>query len=252
MSAPARPAPSATVRSIRRLAVIFIIVSLSLTALIGIVTLLTATFGDLQGKIMLTTLLIAGFSITALCHLAVVDRALRVVGFIGIGASAVALLLGVVLVWFSWDNWNSGLDQVFKAFAIVSVIAVSLAHANLLLLLAERHNPLLRAALFTTVGFIALVALLIILPIATEGEIPGENGELYFRILGVAAILDVLGTIVLPVINRFTRVPAGITVRLGADAAGKVTRLAAARGLTSDQFVELVVTALPESDAPAG
>ena len=53
------------VTDLRRIAIIFIIVSLSLTALVGIVTLLTASFGEVQGKIILTTLLVAGFSITS-------------------------------------------------------------------------------------------------------------------------------------------------------------------------------------------
>jgi 4-amino-4-deoxy-L-arabinose transferase-like glycosyltransferase len=123
---------------------------------------------------------------------------------------------------------------------------VSLAHANLLLLLAERRNPVLRTALFITVGFIALLAILIILPIATEGDIPGENGEFYWRILGVVAILDVLGTIVLPVINRFTRVAVGLTVRLGPDAAGKVARLSSAQRLTPEALVEKAIADLPE------
>jgi hypothetical protein len=254
LTAPSAPAVSSSaLRGLRRIAVVAIIVSLSLTALVGIVTLLTATFGELQGKVVLTTLLVAAFSITALCHLAVVGRALRIVGWVGIGASGVALILGVVLIWGSWENWNETWDDVLKAFATASVVAVSLAHANLLLLLAERRSPVLRTALFITVGLIGLLALLIILPIVTEGEIPGQNGELYFRVLGVVAILDALGTIVLPVINRVTRGSAhGLGVRLGPDAAGKVVRLASARGLTPDEFVELVVTALPESDEPAG
>jgi hypothetical protein len=247
MSESVRPAAVSAVRGVRRIAVLFIIVSLSLTALVGIVTLLTATFGDLQGKIVLTTLLVAAFSITALCHLAVAERALRVVGFVGIGASAIALVLGSVLIWASWENWNTGWEQMLKAFATASVIAVSLAHANLLLLLAERRSPVLRSALFITVAFIAVLAILIIVPILTDGEIPGENGEVYWRVLGVVAILDVLGTVVLPVINRFTRVGSvGLTVRLSPDAADKVARLSSARGLTAEALVERAIAELPE------
>lgn len=256
MTEPTAPSVSSSVsptalRGLRRITVVAIIVSLSLTALVGIVTLLTATFGELQGKVVLTTLLVAAFSITALCHLAVVGRALRVVGWVGIGMSGVALILGVVLIWGSWASWNEIWDDVLKAFATASIIAVSLAHANLLLLLAERRSPVLRVALFVTVGLIGLLALLIILPIVTDGEIPGDNAEPYFRVLGVVAILDALGTIVLPVINRVTRGSAhGLAVRLGADAAGKVIRLAGERGLTADEFVDLVITALPEDAAP--
>lgn len=241
------PAPP-VLRELRRTAVIFIIVSLSLTALVGIVTLLTASFGEVQAKVILTTLLVAGFSITALCHLAVVGRALRVVGFVGIAVSALALITGVTLIWGSWDNWNSGWDTVLKAFAVLGVLALSLAHANLLLLLGDRPSPLIRYGLIATVALIGVLALLIILPIVTDGRIPGDN-DVYWRILGVVAILDVLGTIVLPVVSRFTaggRV-ASVTVRLHGDAAAKLTRIATQRGSTPAAVVEAAVAELPES-----
>lgn len=247
MSEPNSTTPVLALRGLRRIGIIAIIVSLSLTALVGIITLLTASFGEVQAKVILTTLLVAAFSITALCHLSVVERALRIVGWVGIGMSGLALILGTVLIWGSWSNWNETWDDVLKVFATVAVLAVSLAHANLLLLLAERRSAVLRVALFTTVGLIVLLALLIILPIVTEGEIPGDNGELYWRVLGVVAILDALGTIVLPVINRVTRGTAqGLTVRLAPDTAGKLARLAAGRGETADEFVARVITQLPE------
>jgi hypothetical protein len=83
-------------------------------------------------------------------------------------------------------------------------------------------------------------------PIVTNGEIPGEN-ELYWRFLGVVAILDVLGTIVLPVINRFARDGGPIVVvHLEADAAAKVDRIAASRGVSRDAVVAAAITDLAE------
>src|SRR5690606_19059715 len=105
---------------------------------------------------------------------------------------------GAILIWQDWGDF-ADLDNVFKAFFVFSILAVSFAHANLLLLLGERKRPFIRIGLFVTVALIALVALLLILPILTDGEVPGENGDTYWRIFGVLAILDVLGTIVLPV-----------------------------------------------------
>jgi hypothetical protein len=246
MSVEPSVAANHTLKGIRRIAIVFIIVSLSITALVGIVTLLTASFGEVQAKVLLTTLLMAGFSITALCHLAVVGRALQVVGFVGIATSALAFFTGAYLIWSSWDNWSQSWESVLKTFAVLGVLAVSLSHANLLLLLAGRRNPLIRTGLFVTVGLIGLLAALIIVPIVTNGEIPGEN-ELYWRFLGVVAILDVLGTIVLPVINRFARDGGPIVVvHLEVDAAAKVDRIAAARGLSRDAVVAAAIADLPE------
>jgi hypothetical protein len=233
--------PNDTLRGVRRIAVIAIIVSLSITALIGIFTLLSGNFGETQGRILGTTLLVAAFSITALCHLAVVGRALRIVGFIGIAVSIVALLAGVLLIWQDWDSGTSG--DVLRAFAAFSVLAVSFAHANLLLLLGERKRPVIRIGLFVTVGLIALVALLLIIPIATDGEVPGDNGETYWRIFGVLAILDVLGTIVLPVMSIFLRDepgvggPSRITVTLTPEQSERLDAAATARSVSREQVV---------------
>jgi hypothetical protein len=236
-------APS--LQGFRRTAVVFIIVSLSIAALFGIVTLLTGEFGELQGKILLTTLLLAGFSITALCHLAVVGRAQRIVGFVGIAVSALAFLLGAVLIWRSWESWGDEWEAALKAFAVLSISAASLAHANLLLLLGERRNRAVRVGLAVTLVLIALVAVLVVIPILTDGRIPGDIGDAYWRVFGVFAILDVLGTIVLPVVGRVTRDGVtAVTVRLEGDAAASVVRTAASRGTTPSAVVAELVASL--------
>lgn len=236
---------TSSLKGFRRIAIVFIIVSLTIAALFGIVTLLTGEFGELQGKILLTTLLLAGFSITALCHLAVVGRTLRIVGFIGIAVSGLAFITGAILIWRSWENWSDVWELTLKTFAVFAIAAASLAHANLLLLLGERRNQIVRIGLWVTLGLIALLAVLIILPIVTDGDIPGDNGEPYWRALGVVAILDVLGTIVLPVVGRVTREGAtAITVRIEGAAAENLTALAASRGMTpSDLVTELAAQA---------
>lgn len=243
--------PSA-LTGVRRAAIVFIIVSLGIAALFGIVTLLTGSFGEIQGKILLTTLLMAGFSITALCHLAVVGRALRVVGFVGIGVSVLAFITGALLIWRSWDNWNDTWEATLKAFAVFAILAASFAQANLLLLLAERRNPAVRIGLFATIGFIALVALLVILPIVTDGEVPGQHGEGYWRAFGVIAILDVLGTIVIPVLGRFLRDGGPLaTIRLDANATAKLDRIVAATGSSRDTVAARAIADLPEPAASA-
>lgn len=239
-----------SLKGIRRVAIIFIIVSLGIAALFGIVTLLTGDFGELQGKILLTTLLLAGFSITALCHLAVVGRSLRIVGFAGIGVSVLAFITGTVLIWRPWDNWNDLWDVTLKTFAVFSILAASLAQANLLLLLAERRNRVVRSGLFVTVALIGLLALLIILPVVTNGEIPGDDGDGYWRFFGVVAILDVLGTIVIPVLGRFLRDGGPVAViHLDPNATAKLDRIAASTGSSRDVVVALAIAQLPEPEA---
>lgn len=226
----------------RRTAIIAIIVSLSLTALVGIITLLSGSWGDVQVKVLLTTLLFAGFSISVLCHLAVVGRALQLVGFAGVVVSSISLVTGLVLIWGNWDNWESQ-EVVLKVFGVTGVLAVSLAHANLLLLLGQRRNRIVRTLLYVTVAIIGVVALMLCLPIATGGDIPGDDADGYWRLLGVVAILDVLGSIVLPVTGRFLRDER--VIRLDLDLSPELdARLAAAASAAGSSKADAALSAL--------
>ena len=191
----AKHARDPLVSGARKGAIYGIIISFSGAALVGIIALLGGDFGETQGKILLTTVLFGAFSITALCHLAIADRAMRIVGVSGLLASGVALVTGLVLVWRDWDAQDGGLDWL-KIFAAAGILAVSFAHANLLLLLAGRRRAAIRWGLAATLVAIAVVAVMLIIPVVSDGEIPGQEGDLYWRVFGVIAILDVLGTVV--------------------------------------------------------
>ncbi|MFF2369840.1 hypothetical protein [Agromyces sp. NPDC058110] len=210
------PAPSAAARALRgyrRTAIVVLVASLSITAVVGIVTLLSGEFGEVQGRVLGTTLLIAGASILALCHLSVVARPVRAVGFVGLAASAVVLVIGLVLIWTPWyDNGGGWPADLWRWFGITSIIAVSLAHANLLLQLSGRRRRAVRIALAVTLAAIAIVAVMLVLPLLTDWEVPGDDGETYWRWFGVVAIVDALGTIVLPVVAVLVREhPAHVT-----------------------------------------
>ena len=218
-TATAKHARDPIVSGARKGAIYGIIISFSGAALVGIVALLGGDFGETQGKILLTTVLFGAFSITALCHLAIADRAMRIVGVSGLLASGVALVTGLVLVWRDWED--AGLEVWFRVFGAAAVLAVSFAHANLLLLLAGRRRAAIRWGLAATLATIAVVAVMLILPIVTGGDIPGEDaGDVYWRVLGVIAILDVLGTVVVPVLALFLRDGATDSTAGHAEAAG--------------------------------
>ncbi len=214
-SAAADARRDARVGAARKGAIYGIIGSFSLAAIVGIIALLSNDFGETLIRIVLTTLLLGATSITALCHLAIADRAMRLVGFVGLGASTITLVTGLVLIWRDWSATD--IDEWLKVFATAGVIAVSFAHANLLLLLAGRHRAVIRIGLMITLVMISIVAIMIVLPIVSEGEIPGiGNEEWYWRLFGVVGILDVLGTVVVPVLAIFVKDAPAIAVVDGA------------------------------------
>lgn len=246
---PASTRRSDTIGAARKGAIYGIIVSFSLAAIVGIIALLSGDFGETQGKIILTTLLMGATSITALCHLAIADRAMRVVGFVGLAASGVALVTGLVLIWRDWND--STQEDWFRTFIIAGIIAVSFAHANLLLLLAGRRRLVIRIGLMVTLAMIAGVAIMLILVVASNGDIPGfENEGWYWRLFGVLGILDVLGTVVVPVLAIFVRDAPAVAIVDAADA--PAAAVPATHGSLSLTLPADLATALQQRAAAEG
>lgn len=242
---------ASTIGAARKGAIYGIIVSFSGAALVGIIALLSGDFGETQGKIILTTLLMGATSITALCHLAIADRAMRTVGFVGLAASTVTLVTGLVLIWRDWND--SAFEDWLKVFIVAGVLAVSFAHTNLLLLLVGRRRRVIRIGLMVTLVMIAVVAIMIILPVVSEGEIPSvADEEWYWRLFGVVGILDVLGTVVVPVLAIFVKDASAVAV---VDAAGANVAGANVAGADSaagpGAAAERLVLALPPDVAHA-
>ena len=226
-------------RGVRRAAVVVIIVAVSVAAVLGIVLLLSGGWSDVQGRVLATAAAVAAFATTALCHLAQADRPLRVVGFTGIAASVLALVPILTIIWAEGDFVGSaGYDWFWKSFAVLGILAVSLAQANLLLLLASRRHRAVRIVLVAALATIAVVAVMIWLPILSDGDIPGDDGDWYWRLFGVVAILDALCTIVLPVLGILLKNPVAglvtITVHAPTELVARLDAAAAAQGLTRE------------------
>lgn len=199
-----------TLKGFRRAAVWTIIVSLVIAAGIGIATIVSGNFGELQGKVLLTTLAVAAFAVLALCHLAVLGRDVKIIGWIGIGTSVIALAAAVTLIWWNYNTYEAYPGQLYmtitKIFTTATLLAVSFAHANLMLLLASTPVRWMRIALDLNLVFIGIVPLLVIPIILTEGTFPPASlSDVYWRFFGVVMILDALGTVALPVTSLIIR-----------------------------------------------
>ncbi len=251
-----------TIKGVRRVAIWTVIISLVITALIGIYTIVAGEFGETQSRVMLTTLAVAGFSILALCHLAVFGRDVKVFGWVGIGTSGVALGLAATLIWWNWSDFMYQPSDLYltltKSFAISALAAVSLAHANLMLLLQNSPLRWIRTALSVALVLITIVPTLVIPVILTEGTFPPMSfQDVYWRFFGVILILDALATIALPVTTLIVRSqrknlavePAGpkaasaatITVALSGVNAAWVKTRATETGTTADQVITALI-----------
>lgn len=244
-------------KGVRRTAIWTVIVSLVVAAGIGIFTIVSGEFGETQSKVLLTTLAVAAFAILALCHLAIINRDVRIVGWVGIGTSVLAFAAAATLIWWNWDLFGYGDNGVYmtltKVFAISTLAAVSFAHANLMLLLATTPLRWLRIALDLNLVLIGLVPLLVIPVILTDSAFPPQSlADVYWRFFGVILILDALGTVALPVTSLIVRTqrraagldnatPESLDVTLRGDVAQWVAEQAKATSSTPLGVIESLV-----------
>lgn len=180
----------------RRIALFVTIGSFSIAALLGVLALLGGgDFGDTEVRILLTTLLVGVTSIAVLCYLATAETPFSLVGVAGAVCAIPTLLCGLVLV---WSDFDSDSEALLKAFGIGTTVAASLAQVSLLLVLAAAAPPYVRRLLGLTLITVTWVAAHVTALIV---EVDAGDGSL--RLLGVMAILDVLGTVAVAALAKF-------------------------------------------------
>ena len=181
-------------KDLRKLVVWLVIGSFSIAALMGIVALLGGgDFGETEGQILLTTVIVGLESIAVLCYLAVSGRPTWLVGIVGGLVSLVPFGIALALTWGGYD----GDSPVWDTFGVSVTIAASLAQVCLLLALAGRRR--IGVGLAGTLIAIAVVAAMISYAIVDGSGL----GDGFWRTFGVIAILDVLGTVVLAAMKAF-------------------------------------------------
>ena len=213
------------------------VASFSLAALMGVIALLAGgAFGETEARILLTTLLVGVVSVTVLCYLATAGRRSQPVGVAGGLVVPVPLVAALAMI---WGDWESGVPEwLGRTFGVGAVVAATLAQACLLLALAARARPLVRRILVGTLVLAAVLAGVVSYLIVG----PEPRGDTFVRILGVVAILDVLGTVLVAVLTRFgaagaVPVTRAGTVTLDAGLAARLDAFAARSGLSRDEVV---------------
>ncbi|MGS2760898.1 hypothetical protein [Sinomicrobium sp. M5D2P9] len=172
-----------------------LIVALCISAAIGIFVFLAGDYGDTEIKTLLTTLSLVGYSLSALCCSTIYERdSLKNFSLIGMVVSGIGFLVTITAIWEFIDTEN-----IYKTVIIFMILATAFGHISLLLLIKPKNNTI-RYLLLATVIFICIVGIMLINATVTEFD----NGEFYFRLLGVFTILDVLGTIATPIANKIT------------------------------------------------
>ena len=174
---------------------------IALSAIIGIFSVLTGSFGKLQGIILVTTISLGVYSLTGLCCVPMLERPeLRALGVCGIAASilggAFAMLTNfLLLVDFSF---NDAFLILIGRFAFL-IIAISIAHISLLMRITT-NQPLVIITRKCTIAAIGVVALSLLSMLFSLDMI----GEAWFLLI-IFGILDVAGTIGTPILHAIMK-----------------------------------------------
>ncbi len=170
----------------------FLIVS----ALIGIYIFAIGDFDELEMMALVSTASGGFFSLMGLVAAAYHEKNKQsLLGKTGIIASVVAFILSLFLIW----EWIDP-DIVYKIAFISFVVAPSIAHACLLFFI-ETDHPTTSMVRKVTIGLICVTAFFLIGGIMIEFD----WGSLFWRLIGIVGILNVLGTIATPIIHKIVR-----------------------------------------------
>ena len=179
-----------------RVASAALVLSLVVSAVIGIVIILIGDFDETEIRILATAATLAGFSILSLPSLFHLERGrYAYLTRVGISTSLIFFAMVLLIIWS-----GEGHSEWFgKTLGTVGVLAFATNHA-LLMLIASPAKILISLLQWATILIIVIVAGLILIAIWTE-----EMPEMMMRLFGTLGVLDALGTITVPILVRATR-----------------------------------------------
>lgn len=183
----------------RRLFLILILASLAISGLVGIVIFILGNFedddfGGIQFKLLFTTFTLAGFSVAGFTSSLLYDRERSLLlCYAGIAVSLAGFVVFMVGIW--GEIWN---ENYWKSVGSIGIVVFSIAHASILAL-GDYSRRVLRFTYYGAVAAIISLATVLISVIVWELDQDG-----FYRLLGVLAILDVLGTISIPILRKIT------------------------------------------------
>lgn len=193
----------------RRAFVRVLICCLCVTGLLAMAIVARASIDQLEFQVLLTTLLVAAYSVLCLGALVSSHGPWAWVGRTGVAFSSLALGNGLLLIWTTGADWMSdgtaALEFLLRSFAFTGILGVAFAHSALVLWAARCAGPIARASLGATLVAIGVVAAMLAdLALFSDG---GGNPT-FWRTLAVLSILDAVGTVVTPMVARLDRSPA--------------------------------------------
>jgi hypothetical protein len=196
----------------RKLFLRSLISSLVVSALVGIFVILFGDFGETEAKILLTTCSIGIYSLVGLCTSALYENKKSSFGLIGTYVSLLAFIYTLTMIWVTFPE-----EMIYShLLGLFMVASFSFAHSSLILLI-NTNQKIIKMSKYLTVILIFIVASMLTYLIFQDFNIYKHihirlffqdffiDEELFFRLLGVFAILDALATLLTPLLKKLIK-----------------------------------------------
>jgi hypothetical protein len=207
---------------VRPLVLKTIIGSVIASGAVALIAVVAGEFGTLHWQLFLTILLMTAFALLAWYDADVSSKRSHNFALVGVCVSLYLLIVGLIKIWAiplhpeaelpSYYDDYSGYDVsdngytpdreelVFRAFGHVVLLFVfaraALLHSHLMLMIQRKYNtPILQTVAKVTLAFIGASAVLLSIPQIFADV---EFSELYWRLVAAVIIINVLGTILIP------------------------------------------------------
>ena len=183
---------------VRPLMLRVVIGSLIAAAAIAIFSIATGQFDDTSWRVLGTAALFAFFALFSWYDADVSAKRSARFALVSFAVSVYLFVAGIVKIWEPDDahNLNSGFPG-FGGWVLLAIIArVALLHTHLVLNTEARlASPVIAVVTKVTLVLVVMLAVLLSLPVLFSAvELNGPYG----RTVGVIAVLDALGTVLIP------------------------------------------------------
>jgi hypothetical protein len=173
----------------------------AIAAALGVIAVLVDGLGRTGERVLVTSLLVGGFSLACLVCAFVLDRRkVRGVMWLGIATSLAGLLLWLVLVWFERWRWvDAGEVLLIKSAGTMTIVSLWSVHLGLIVL-PVMHRRSWRIVRIVTLATAAILSVMLLFVMWTE-----SFNDVTEKFSAVLAILGSCGTVVTPVLALIER-----------------------------------------------
>ncbi|WIB63354.1 hypothetical protein [Curtobacterium sp. MCBD17_040] len=191
--------------------------------LVGVVAVLIGDFGLVAIQLLLTITVVIVFALLSWYDADVSAKRSGAFAMASVATSMYLLVAGLLEVWVLHDGpYGADVSTVGEQFwqwiGAVLIARAALLHVHLLLVIHRRYpTPLLQVVAKATVVVIAVIAVLLSIPVLFSHT---HFASGYWRLVWVLAILDLLGTVLVPLSNALFRPRADDPYSLTTDGGG--------------------------------